>query len=577
MDRQMTARVVLTGVGIASGLGLYALTQLAEAEVLSGRPLLAMAAFAACFFTALLAMAGPLSLARAALGALMVAVVVSGLLSVAAAGFVTVEDVLDSPHAVLGAVVLTLVPLPFWVARFGAGWRDYRTLFAESWAIVVRAVAAWAFVGLVWAVILLSDALLKVVGIDLIARLIDLGPMPWVITGGVLGLGLAVVQELSDYVSPYLILRLLRLLLPVVFGVSAVFLLALPVRGVSGLFGAWSFALTLLAMAGAVATLVTTVVDQDDSEATQSPLLARLAQAMALMLPLLAALGAWAVWVRVAQYGWTPGRVFAAQVAVLGVGYGLLYAAAVLRGTGWMARVRQANVVMAVALMAMAALSMTPILSAERLSTQSLMARLEDGRMPVAELDANLLRRWGKPGAEARALLEARATEPGQEVLAQRLVLTAPQRENGNRDELLRVVAEVLPLQPAGAAATRDMYLNALDTYRLIALRESCARQMPGGGVGCVMVVADLVPGLPGEEALLLDYSIGGFVQFTGFRNDAVFGPMIREVLPANGVLPQYEAGEALIRAWQAAPPATVPLPVNQLNLPGGGGLILAP
>ena len=577
MNRQMMTRAVLTGVGIAAGLGLYALSQMAEVEILTGRPLLGLATFVACFFTALLAMAGPLSVPRAGLGALIIASVVTVLLTVSAFGFVTVEDVLGSAHAVLGAMVLTLVPLPFWIAAHGTGWRDYSALFGESWAIVVRAVAAWAFVGLVWAVIFLSDALLKAVGIDLIDRIIDLGPMPWLITGGVLGLGLAVVQELSDYVRPYLILRLLRLLLPVVFVVSVVFLLALPLRGVSGLFGVWSFALTLLTMAGAVATLVTTAVDQNDREATQSPLMARLAQAMALILPVLAGLGAWAVWVRVAQYGWTPGRVFAAQVAALGIGYGVLYAVAVLRGADWMARIRRANVVMALALMAVAALAMTPILSAERLSTQSLMARLEDGRLPVAELDASLLSRWGKPGADARARLDARAEEPGQEDLARRLAIAAFPVAAGSRAELAADLAQILPLQPEGAAATRDMYLNVLDNYRLSSLRESCARQMPGGGVGCVMVIADLQPGLPGEEALLVEYSTGGFVQFTGFRNDSAQGPMMREVLPANGVLPQYEAGEALIRAWQAGPPAAMPLAVNQLNLPAGGGLILAP
>jgi hypothetical protein len=66
-------------------------------------------------------------------------------------------------------------------------------------------------------------------------------------------------------------------------------------------------------------------------------------------------------------------------------------------------------------------------------------------------------------------------------------------------------------------------------------------------------------------------------VQFTGFRNDPLQGPVLRDVLPANGVLPQHEAGEALIRAWQAAPPALTPLILNQVTLPEGGGLILAP
>lgn len=575
MDRQMTARAVLTGTGLAAGLGLHVLSQLAEAGSLAGRPLLAIATVVICFFTALMAMTGPLSLARAAGGAVVIALGVTVMSGVAALGFVQAEDVLDSPHAVLGSLVLTLLPIPFWIAAQRGDWRDYAVLFGESWAIAVRVLAALAFVGLVWAVLLLSDALLKGVGITLIDRLLDLGPASWLITGGALGLGLAVVQELPDYVGPTLILRLLRLLLPVVFIVSAVFLLALPVRGVSGLFGGWSFALTLLAMAGAATVLVTVVVDQEDALAAQSRVLTGMARAMALVLPVMAGLGAWAVWVRVVQYGWTPERVFAAQIAALGVGYGGLYALAAVRGAGWMARVRRANVAMAVAVLAVALLALTPVLSAERLSTRSLMARLDDGRLPVADLEPGLLDRWGVPGARARAVLEARAVEPGQEALARRLA--ASPNDAADRDAVLAAVRDLLPLQPEGATATRDIYLAALDDYRLTALRDSCAHQMPGGGAGCVMVVADLVPGLPGEEALLLDYSPGGFVQFTGFRTDPVAGPTIRDVMPANGVLPQHEAGEGLIRAWQAAPPATLPLTVNQLSLPGGGGLILAP
>jgi hypothetical protein len=577
MNRQMAGRVVLAAIGAAAGLAVYGLSELAEAGVLPARALLGLTAFAAGFFVALLAMAGPVTLRRAATGAAGVALGVAVLLSVAALGFVRAEDVMESPAAVLGAVLLTLVPLPFWIARQRAGWRDYPTLFGESWGIVVRLVTSWAFVGLVWAVILLSDALLKVVGIALVDRLIDLGPMRWIITGAALGLGLAVVHELSDYVSPYLLLRLLRLLVPVVFAVTVVFLLALPFRGDTGVLGLWSFALTLLAMAGAVATLVTTVVDQSDAQAAQGRMLPALARAMALMLPLVAGLGAWAVWVRVAQYGWTPERMFAAEVAVLAVGYGVLYAVAVARGAGWMARIRQANVVMALALMALAALSMTPILSAERVSAASLMARLEDGRLPLDELDPGLLDRWGKPGADARAVLEARAGEPGQEELARVLARAARPAPSEDKASLVAAVAEILPLQPEGATATRDMYLAAMDIYLLTALRDSCSRQMPEGGAGCVMVVADLQPGIPGEEALLVDYTFGGFVQFTGFRNDPALGPVMREVLPANGVLPQYEAGAELIRAWQAAPPPTLPLPVNQLALPEGGGVVLSP
>ena len=121
------------------------------------------------------------------------------------------------------------------------------------------------------------------------------------------------------------------------------------------------------------------------------------------------------------------------------------------------------------------------------------------------------------------------------------------------------------------------MYLATLNSYRLEDLLASCSEQMPGGGVGCVMVVADLVPTLPGEEAMVVQYMPSGFVQFMGFRNDPALGDSLREVLPVGTVLPPYEAAADLIRAWQSAPPAAMPVPVNQLNLPGGGGLMIAP
>lgn len=576
MNTHMKARAVMAAIGAAGALGLYALAELAQLGIVSGRPFLALVTATASFFLTLLAMIGPLTLARAALGAAIIAAAVTGLVITAAFGFAEVEDFLDSGSAVCAAIVVALVPMPFWIAGQRAGWRDYQDLFAQSWGIVVRSFAALAFVGLVWAALFLSDGLLQIVGIDLIDRVIGLGPMPWLISGAAFGLGLAVVQELSDYVSPYLILRLLRLLVPVVFAVSTLFLIALPIRGVTAVFGTWSFALILLTMAGAVATLITTVVDQDDAQASQSPLLRQLARAMALLLPIMAGLGAWAVWLRVAQYGWTPERVVAAQIAGLGLGYGGLYAVAVLRGSDWMAKIRQANVTMALALLSLAALTLTPILSAERLSTQSLMTRLEDGRLPVADLEPDLLRRWGVAGAEALAALEARATEPGQEALAQRLAQEGG-TEITDRPALLRAIAEAVPLQPETATATRDMYLSALDDTRLQFVLENCARSLPGGGAACVMVVADLNPGLPGEEAILAEYNRGGYVQLTGFQNDFALGPVMRDVLPVAGELPQFSEGEALIRAWQAAPPAAKPVIANQLSGPDGSGLMLAP
>jgi hypothetical protein len=352
--------------------------------------------------------------------------------------------------------------------------------------------------------------------------------------------------------------------------VTAVFLVLLPMRGISGLFEGLSVAATLLAMAAATATLVTTAVDQTDAEATQTAILTQSARGLCLLLPVIAGLGAWAVWLRVDQYGWTPERIFAAEVAVLALGYGVLYIIAVLRGAGWMARIRQANIVMAVALLAMAALSLTPLLNAQAISARSVQARLADGRMQVDALEPALLERWGLAGAALLSDLRDRAKEPGQEALAARL----EGRENDK--DILAQVKDLLPLQPANAVTQRDAYLAALSRYEVEMVLSGCQRSLPGGEAGCVMVLTDFLPAQPGQEAVLIyRYSDFGVDQLAFQMAEG--GPQQVRTFWQSGAVPSGDAALALIRAWQTAAPPLVPAPINMLPAPGGNGIFVLP
>lgn len=560
-------RLAMAALGALAGVAAYGLGRLAEAQVLPDRLVLAITVFAAVFFLGVLVMTGPLRPLRAALGAGALGLSVAALALLASLRFAEVEGVMQ-PHLVLPALALATVPLPFWIAASRGAWRDYALLFSEAWSIVVRWLVAWAFAGFVWAVIMLSHGLLDTIGITVIRDLIEVEVVPYLITGAVLGLGLAVVQELQDYVSPYLILRLLRLVLPAVLGVTAVFLIALPLRGVTGVFENFGVAHVMLAMAGVAATLVTTAVDQDDELATRSGVLIHSARAMALLLPLLAGVAVWAIWLRVGQYGWTPGRIFAAEVAALGLGYGLLYALAVLRGAGWMARIRGANVTMALALAALAALSLTPALNHERISANGHLARYQSGAIEAAAVDPNALEQWGQPGAEVLATLTDIAAQPAQEALAERLANRAL-LVDAPSEALLAEVRDALPLQPATATAIRDEALSLLDAPSLRYAQRACAGTLPGGGPGCVMVVADFLPREPGEEALMVLWDVDGYARFEGFAQGR--GRFVIQVHRPAGLPTGAEAAQ-LIRDWQAAPPAIEPAPINRTT---GAGVFL--
>ena len=583
MNAGLQNRWIMTALGLVAGLALYGLGELITQEVLGTRAGLGLIVVTLAFFTALLAMAGPVGLRRALAPAGLIAAVAGGLLLLGSTRFTSVSSFLDTGLPVVAVFVLTLIPIPFVIARCGGDWRDYPTLFTESWDLVVRYAAALIFVGIVWAVVLLSDTLLKLVGLSVIADLLRVEAMPFALTGAALGLAMAVVTELEEMISPDLFLRLLRLLLPVVLAVMAVFLLALPLRGLSGLFGNLSAAATLMVMLGLAATLVTTALAQTDAEAAESPVLRLSARGMALIMPVFAGLAVWAVALRVAQYGWTPDRVIAAVLAALGLGYGVIYGLSAGLGGPWMARIRRGNIRMALAALLACALLLTPVLNPQAIATRSQMARLDAGTVAPAEFDAYALQRWGVAGQAAFAALSARSAEPGNEALATALAATPGAiTPEGQRERLLAALQILPPDRGAEAAAL----LRTLPDWELSVHAGNCARKDTQGQPSCLLVFADFWPQTPGDEAILL--ARGGearAVQLLGFAPD---GAAWRRVsvhqarapgTGAEGAAPDYLTGdeaEAILDALRAAVPATEPAPLNRMRL-GDLDLFLLP
>lgn len=572
----MKQRLMMALLGAAAGLSLYLLFRAIDEGLLADRLAVAASVFAGAFFTGVLVMTGPVPLRRSAAGAALVALVTAALFNWAGLRFDQIGDFAATSIPIISVIVLSLVPLPFLMAAGRPGWRNYPALFTGAWGIFMRASVAWIFVGIVWGVIYLSDALFGIVGLRVIQTILDVAVMPWLITGTVLGLALAVVLELSDVVTPYLVLRLLRLLLPVVLVVLVVFIIALPVKGASGLFGL-PVSAVLLTMAGVAATLVTSAVDQHDKDATRLPLMRRATQALALILPVPAVIAAWSLAIRVAAEGWTPGRLFGATAAAMALGYGLLYALAVLRGAGWMARIRRANVAMALLLLAVAALWLTPVLNPERISAASQLARFESGKVSAAELDIHAVESWGRAGAAAMARLNELA-KAGDGALAARLAGTETPPAEAPAD-LAKLRADLtldMPVQPASAAPMRQRIVDLADSAELSYWQSLCTTPMPGGEPGCVLVVADFLPETEGEEALLVLRGSDGYLTYLGLS--LVDGLLQQHsVQSSTGVLANEEQGAALIAALQKTPPVLSPVPQNQIAAPAGGSLTLSP
>lgn len=574
MSGQLAERWWLALTGAFGGLLLWALVEAVDRDLMGERLVVVLLALVVTGFAAALAMAGPIGLVRAAPRALGLGLVVAALVWLAGLRHAAADDMFNSALPVLALLVVAALPVPFLIAHARGNWRDYGALFLEAWSVVVRFAAAWAFVGLVWLVLFLSDQVLGIVGITLIGDLLDRPIVAMVATGAALGLGMAVVFELVELLSPYLVLRLFRLLLPVVLAVMVVFLVALPFRGLEGVFNGLSPALLLLAMVAVGVSLVSITVDQSDGDATDSPLLRRAAQGMALILPLLAGFGAWAIWLRVDQHGWTPERLFVAMVAGLGLVYGVLYAVAVLRGPGWMARIRQGNFGMALLVIGLAALWLTPVLNAERISAASQLARYEAGRTAVADLDLRALEGWGLAGQRVLATLAERARQPGQEALAAVLAGEVPD-DSADVAAAAMALAAAMPVQPATATGTRDTLLLSAADYMLSDWQAVCDRKLADGGPACLLVVADLLPRLPGEEGMLILERSADYVEVLGLYLGPDGTLVTRTALRPDGGYPGAEEAAGLLRAWRLAPPPLTPALLNQLGTDETGLMIL--
>lgn len=584
MGGLMQRRGLLALTGALAGLSLWLLDEVSLRGGLPDRLHFFLTAFAVVFFGGLLAMAGPLRLGRAALSAAPLAAGVAGLLLLASLRFDMVAEFHFADLSFAAAFALCFLALPFLIAAAGPGWRDYAALFSETWLLVVRVVMAWVFAGLIWALIWLSDALLGLVGLGVMDWLMaEGGPLPGMVTGMALGMGIAVAVENADLLSPDLILRLLRLLALPLLAVMAVFLVALPVQGLSRLPEGISAAVILLLLVACAVALISAVVERDEAQAAAGAVIPRAAQGLALLLPVPVVLAGWALAQRVVQHGWTPGRLFGVVLVVLAAGYALLYLRALLAGAGWRGWVRRGNLGMALAAMAAAALWLTPVLNAEAISARSQLARLEAGQVKPADLDLAALERWGRAGARALERLETLALEPGQEVLAERMAARTQERaESGDpvviaqeAEALLADLRAVMPVQPAGATATRDMLLAAIPAMELQSWIDACRSLLPGTErPGCVFVVADLWSDEPGEEALVLLREPSGFIRYEGLglRGGEV---QRRSVAAMSGVLPDRAEGEALIGALQDEPAALAPAPLNTLGV--AGGIVLLP
>ena len=290
----------------------------------------------------------------------------------------------------------------------------YRRLLVYSWRNFLTVALALAFVAAAAAVLALWAALFAVIGIPLFAELFS---KPWFflpVAALAFGLGVGVFRSLTGVIDGIsgLLEGLIRLLLPLLVGVTLLFLGALALTGLSPLWDTGSGTALLLWLTALLLFFVNAVYRAGDEPVAYPPWVQLLVCLGVAATPLLCALSFYGLWLRVDQYGLTVERCWGLLVWALLTAFSLGYTWGVARrGLAWPRTLAAVNTGMGLAVLALMLLVSTPLLDFRKLSLASQVARVERGGITWQNFDFLYARRaLGRPGY--RFLEELREREP---------------------------------------------------------------------------------------------------------------------------------------------------------------------
>jgi hypothetical protein len=322
----------------------------------------------------------------------------------------------------------------------------YETYFDEAWKRGVQLILAIIFVLLFWGILWLGAALLGFIGFDWLEELLKEPYFHWPASG--LAFGAAV--HLGDVQSKILanvrnlVLGVMSWLLPIIAVIGAIFALSLLRSGLKPLWDTNAATASLLAGCVGFVLLINAAYQQGDNERPVSIILKWCVRIAAVLLLVFSVLAAWSLWLRIDQYGLSADRILAGIGVIIAVSFGIGYSIAAIWPGRWMARVEPVNIGMAILKVAIFFAVLTPIADPARLSVADQVARLNAGKVSVADFDWWLLK--DETGHYGKRALEALAKSDKRDIAAKaQAALKNDLGERPYREFSLPVEANPLP------------------------------------------------------------------------------------------------------------------------------------
>jgi hypothetical protein len=287
---------------------------------------------------------------------------------------------------------------------------SYNAYFEIAWKFEIQLLLSAVFVGVFWGVLWLGAVLFNLINLSFIQTLIE---KPWFAIPAST-LATAAALHATDVRSRLIAgvrtvaHTLLSWLLPLMVLIAVGFTLSLLFTGLQPLWATKSAAGLLLTAAGVLVILINAAYQDGDPLHNRAAIMRWSEFAAALVLVPFVLIATYALWLRVAQYGWTVERVLTAATILIALAYAFGYAAGAilsLRSGVWMALVSRVNVAAALLVVAVLFLLLTPIADPARLAVNSQVARLTSGAVSATRFDYDYLHNEG--GRYGRAALSA--------------------------------------------------------------------------------------------------------------------------------------------------------------------------
>ncbi|EOZ9304068.1 DUF4153 domain-containing protein [Enterobacter hormaechei] len=322
----------------------------------------------------------------------------------------------DTRNAVLlfgfHLLLMTLLLLPWLQRRLETAPTDafYRDFNDKNWHNALTFLLVFVSNGLFWLVLFLWAELFKLIGISFFDRLFFNSDWFISVAIGVVSASAAVLARMQVR----LILALQNLLtliatglLPLMAALALLFIGILPFVGLEAVSARISAAGLLTTLALLLLLLVTVVWHPQRQKLPYFSPLRGMIHLAVIIAPAYPVLAGWALWLRIAQYGWSPERLYGVLITIVALVWTVGFCLSVLFYRRDPQRL-QAHITPATGLLALIFLVLvyTPVLDPWRISVKSHMARYQDGRINADQVSLYMLSNTGRKGREAMQMLQ---------------------------------------------------------------------------------------------------------------------------------------------------------------------------